>query len=239
MKNEEFDFLSGPQKRLSELARATRIFTECIRGFRALHFVGPCVTIFGSARYKEDHPYYDLTRKLAAKIASHGYAVMTGGGPGLMEAANRGAKDANGKSIGCNIELPHEQSANPYLDKSIDFHYFFVRKLMLAKYSSAFVAMPGGFGTLDELFEILTLIQTKKMQNFVVVLVGVSYWQPLMDMMLKMIEEKTIDPQDFERLVVTDDLEHATQVICEKCNPAKPERFKNQPRKSRWLLESN
>lgn len=235
MRFEETDFLSGPHKRLSELRRAFRIFFECIRGFRALHFVGPCVTIYGSARYKENHPYYDLTRKIGSEVANLGFTVMTGGGPGLMEAANRGAKDVGGQSIGCNIVLPKEQTPNPYLDKIINFNYFFVRKLMLAKYSSAFIAMPGGFGTLDELFEVLTLIQTKKMQEFVVALVGVSYWSPLIEMMKKMIEEKTIDTVDLDKLIITDDPKIVAKVIKEKCCKDQP---KVQPKKSKWLFES-
>ena len=176
---EEQIFLEGPHGRGFELGRAFRIFRELIHGFRSLHFVGPCVTVFGSARFPATHPYYALTRELGAIIAQAKFAVMTGGGPGLMEAANRGAKEANGVSIGCNIVLPQEQEPNRYLDKWVEFRYFFVRKLMLVKYSYGFVAAPGGFGTLDELFEVATLIQTGKIRNFPVVLLGVEYWSPL------------------------------------------------------------
>src|ERR1700693_432854 len=178
---EEELFLEGPRSRGFELGRAFRIFWELIYGFRALHFVGPCITVFGSARFSQEHPYYALTRELGARIARAQFTVMTGGGPGLMEAANRGAKDARGISIGCNIVLPQEQKPNPYLDKFVEFHYFFVRKLMLVKYSYGFVAAPGGFGTLDELFEVATLIQTGKIKDFPVVLLGVEYWSPLLD----------------------------------------------------------
>ncbi|GMV80465.1 MAG: cytokinin riboside 5'-monophosphate phosphoribohydrolase [Planctomycetota bacterium] len=200
------EFLQGPQRRGFELARIWRIGWEFIRGFRALHFVGPCVTVFGSARFKEDHRYYGLAREVGSQLAHAGFTVMTGGGPGIMEAANRGAKDAGGPSIGCNIKLPHEQAPNPYLDRMIEFHYFFVRKVMLVKYSYAFVVLPGGFGTLDEIFETLTLMQTDKIEEFPVVLMGVDYWAPLLDFIRgRMIEEGTISPDDPDRLHVTDD----------------------------------
>src|SRR5262245_34492619 len=150
-------FLQGPKTRRFEFARLLRIMMEFLRGFRKLHFVGPCVTVFGSARFKEDHEYYELGREMGRRLAQAGFTVITGGGPGIMEAANRGAKDAGGPSIGCNIRLPVEQKPNPYVDQFIEFRYFFVRKVMLAKYSYGFVALPGGFGTLDELFEIATL----------------------------------------------------------------------------------
>ena len=166
--------LQGPHARRHELRQAVRIFSECIRGFRALHFVGPCVTVFGSARFDAAHPYYALGEEVGAKLAEIGVTVMTGGGPGLMEAANRGARRAGGRSIGCNIQLPKEQQPNPYLDRMVEFRYFFVRKLMLLKYSYAFVALPGGFGTLDEIFETLVLIQTGKIKRFPLVLLGVG-----------------------------------------------------------------
>ena len=162
----ELRFLQGPQTRGFEFGRLLRIGNEFLRGFRRLHFVGPCVTVFGSARFTEENPYYQLARETSALIAKAGFTVMTGGGPGIMEAANRGAKEAGGRSIAATIELPHEQSSNPYLDLEVPFHYFFVRKVMLVKYSYAFVVMPGGFGTLDELFEIATLVQTGKVVDF-------------------------------------------------------------------------
>jgi len=199
-------FLHGPQPRGFEFIRAIRIFLECMKGFRSLHFVGPCVTVFGSARFHEDHPHYKLARSVGAELARSGFTVMTGGGPGVMEAANRGAKDVGGKSIGCNIELPHEQSANPYLDRMVEFRYFFVRKVMLVKYSYAFVALPGGFGTMDEVFETATLIQTGKIQNFPVVLMGLDYWAPLIDFIRNtMVQAGTIDAHDVDRVILTDD----------------------------------
>src|SRR5712691_750720 len=180
---EEVRFLQGPQERRRELARAVKIFFEFMRGFRALHFVGPCVTVFGSTRFREDHPYYALAREVGARLARAGFTVMTGGGPGIMEAANRGAKEAGGRSIGCNIELPQEQKPNPYLDKWITFRHFYVRKVMLVKYSYAFIALPGGFGTLDEIFETAVLIQTGKIREFPLVIMGREFWQPLLDFM--------------------------------------------------------
>src|SRR4051812_45732097 len=163
-------FLEGPRSRLRELLSAWHIFIELLRGFRRLHFVGPCITVFGSARFAEDHPFYRQARELGAELAASGFTVMTGGGPGIMEAANRGAREAGGCSVGCNITLPSEQRPNAYLDRWVEFDYFMVRKFMLAKYSYGFVAMPGGFGTLDELFGVLTLIQTGKMEGFPIVL---------------------------------------------------------------------
>lgn len=182
---------------------------ELVRGFRRLHFVGPCVTVFGSARTSPDDRAYHQAREMAAMLAQRGFTIMTGGGPGIMEAANRGARDAGGVSVGCNIRLPHEQHPNPYLDVSIDFDYFFVRKVMLVKYSYAFVVMPGGFGTLDEMFEALTLIQTAKIHDFPVVVMGSDYWQPLRDQMDQMVEQGTIHADDLDLLCVTDDVDDA------------------------------
>lgn len=207
-------FLEGPQSRGFELARALRIFVELMRGFRALHFVGPCVTVFGSARFPVEHRYYALAREVGHALASAGFTVMTGGGPGVMEAANRGAREAGGRSIGCNIELPREQAPNVYLDRWITFRYFFVRKMMLVKYSYAFVALPGGFGTLDEIFETLTLIQTGKIRDFPLVLMGVEFWRPLLDFVeQRLVTGSTIDAVDATRLVVTDSVEEAVRVI--------------------------
>jgi len=211
---EEELFLEGPRSRGFELGRAFRIFRELIYGFRALHFVGPCVTVFGSARFRPDHPYYELTRELGLMIARAGFTVMTGGGPGLMEAANRGAKEANGTSIGCNIVLPQEQKPNPYLDKWVEFRYFFVRKVMLVKYSYGFVAAPGGFGTLDELFEVATLIQTGKIKNFPVVLLGVEYWSPLLTFLRQsLLANAAISARDLEEILVTDSPKEAVEHI--------------------------
>jgi uncharacterized protein (TIGR00730 family) len=207
-------FLEGPQSRGFELGQALRLFWEVIRGFRALHFVGPCVTVFGSARFKEDHAYYHLARAVGTALARSGFTVMTGGGPGIMEAANRGAKEAGGRSIGCNIELPLEQQPNPFLDRWITFKHFNVRKLMLVKYSYAFIVMPGGFGTLDELFEVATLIQTGKVQDFPVVLMGREFWEPLLAFARdRLIARHTIDPVDIDRLYVIDDPEQAVNTV--------------------------
>lgn len=202
---EEELFLEGPRSRGFELRRAFRIFRELIHGFRGLHFVGPCITVFGSARFRPDHPYYALTRELGARIARAGFTVMTGGGPGLMEAANRGAKEAHGISVGCNIVLPKEQKPNPYLDKFVEFRYFFIRKMMLVKYSYGFVAVPGGFGTMDELFEVSTLIQTGKIKNFPVVLLGVEYWSPLISFLRhSLLANRAISAADLDDMLVTD-----------------------------------
>ncbi len=186
-----------------------RVMREFFYGFRKLHFVGPCVTIFGSARFKEDNGYYGLAREVGAAIANLGFTVITGGGPGIMEAANRGAKDVSGRSIGCNITLPFEQSPNPYLDAMLEFRYFFVRKVMLVKYSYAFVVLPGGIGTMDELFEALTLIQTGKMKNFPVVLMGKDYYAPLIDFLVAMAEAGTISEKDLQLFMITDSIDEA------------------------------
>lgn len=207
-------FLAGPQRRIDELRRAVRIFFEFMRGFRALHFVGPCVTVFGSARFSEEHRYYSWARQCGAELAAAGFTVMTGGGPGIMEAANRGAKEAGGRSIGCNIQLPVEQKPNPYVDRWITFSHFFVRKVMLVKYSYAFIALPGGFGTLDEIFETATLIQTAKIREFPLVLMGKEFWRPLLEFMEnRLIAEKTIDQTDLDRLIVTDSAREAVDAI--------------------------
>ncbi len=210
----ERQFLSGPQSRTFELRMAMRVFFEMIRGFRTLHFVGPCVTVFGSARFKPDHPYYDLAVRAGAALANEGFTVMTGGGPGIMEAANKGAKEAGGRSVGCNIVLPMEQHPNPYLDTMLNFRYFFVRKVMLVKYSYAFIVMPGGFGTYDEVFEALTLIQTGKIQNFPVVMVGRAFWQSLFDVMQNtLLKEGTISAADLDHVQIMDSPEEAAAFI--------------------------
>lgn len=207
-------FLDGPRKRQFELFFAVRVFWEFIRGFRALHFVGPCVTVFGSARFKEGHRYYEEAREVARRIASDlGMPVMTGGGPGVMEAANRGAKEGGGVSVGCNIVLPHEQAENPWLDKFVTIRYFFVRKVLLVKYSYAFVIMPGGFGTMDELFETLTLVQTKKINNFPIVVMGLDFYRPLQEYIQFMAREGTVSPEDLDLVLFTDDPAEATAHI--------------------------
>ncbi|HXH76235.1 MAG TPA: TIGR00730 family Rossman fold protein [Bacteriovoracaceae bacterium] len=198
-------FLEGPKSKTFEFLHAFHVFFEMIRGFRKLHDIGPCVTVFGSARFDEKHEYYQLAREVGRELAHHGFGIMTGGGPGIMEAANRGGKENGAFSIGCNIILPREQKPNPYVDQWIEFRYFMVRKFMLAKYSYGFVALPGGFGTLDELFEVLTLIQTKKMQNFPVVLMGCEYWTPLRELIEgRLVNAKTINAEDTKYLYFTD-----------------------------------
>jgi uncharacterized protein (TIGR00730 family) len=200
------EFLQGPQSRGFELRRAIRIFFEFMKGFRKLHFLPPCVTVFGSARFTEEHAYYGLARHIGRLLAE----------AGIMEAANRGAKDAGGYSVGCNIELPAEQKPNPYLDQFVCFQHFFVRKVMLVKYSYAFIAMPGGFGTLDEIFETATLIQTHKIKDFPLVIVGKEYWGPLLDFLHgRLVDAKTIDPTDADRIYVTDSAEEAVRLVRE------------------------
>ena len=210
-------FLAGPATRLAELRRALRIFAELLRGFRALHFAGPCVTVFGSARFQEGNPHYALAREMGRRLGRLGFTVMTGGGPGIMEAANRGARDVGASSIGCNIALPEEQKPNPYLDRFIEFEHFFVRKLMLVKYSYAFLALPGGFGTLDEVFEVATLIQTGKIQGFPCVLMGTEYWAPLREFIqARMTAAGTLSPGDAAQILFTDDPDQAMGWIVER-----------------------
>jgi uncharacterized protein (TIGR00730 family) len=202
-------FLEEPRSRIREFITLVRVMRDFIRGFRVLHFVGPCVTVFGSARIKSDSEYYQLARKMGAAIAQLGFTVMTGGGPGIMEAANRGAKDVGGRSVGCNIALPHEQRPNGYLDRFVTMHYFFVRKMLLVKYSYAFVILPGGAGTLDEMFEAITLIQTRKMKNFPVVIMGTDYWDEILPFIDKMAKAGMIAPSDLELVHATNSVDDA------------------------------
>jgi len=206
-------FLAGPHSRFRELQLLGRAVRDFVRGFRVLHFVGPCVTVFGSARFGESHPHYATAREVGRRVAELGFTVMTGGGPGLMEAANRGAREAGGRSVGCNIELPMEQDPNRYLDQYVTCHYFFVRKVLLFKYSYAFVGLPGGLGTLDELCEALTLIQTGKIQNFPVVLIGKVYWEPFIALLREMVEEGAVSASDLDLLKITDDVDEAARHI--------------------------
>lgn len=206
-------YLDGPKPRVNEFMFAIDLFSQFIKGFRTLHFVGPCITIFGSARFKEDHPYYIQAREFGKRIASLGFTTMTGGGPGIMEAANRGAFESGGTSVGCNIQLPMEQYPNPYMHKWITFDYFFVRKVLLVKYSYAFIIMPGGFGTMDEFFNILTLAQTRAVTDFPLVLFGKEYYQPLMNTIEMMINKGTIAEEDKKLVLLTDDIEEAMQYI--------------------------
>lgn len=209
----EFHFLSGPNSRIKEFISVIDIAAEFIRGFRKLHFVGPCITVFGSARIAENDFYYKAGVEFGERIVKKGFAVMTGGGPGIMEAANKGAKIGGGLSIGCNIELPHEQKPNAYLDISVDFKQFYVRKVLLLKYSYAFIVMPGGFGTLDELFETITLIQTKKTKRFPIVLFGKDYWQKMVDFVDVMLDKGMISAGDEKLFLVTDSIDEATDYV--------------------------
>ncbi len=227
-------FLEGPRSRTRELTFSFKVLFEFIKGFRALHFVGPCVTVFGSARFKEDHEFYIKAREIGAGLSKLGFAVMTGGGPGIMEAANRGAFEANGKSIGCNIVLPHEQKENPYLHTWVDFRYFFVRKTLLIKYSYAFVIMPGGWGTMDEMFEALTLIQTGKINEFPVVLFGKDYWKNLIELIDDMVKYQTISPAELkDYFFITDSVDEALAHI----NKHSIKKFGlKKARKPKWIL---
>ena len=206
---EERLLLEGPQPRWREIQLLWRAVTDFVRGFRGLHFVGPCIAVFGSARFDETHAYYAIAREVGRRVSAIGFTVMTGGGPGLMEAANRGAQENGGLSVGCNIQLPHEQAPNVYLDRWVTCHYFFVRKVLLFKYSYGFVVLPGGLGTLDELNEALTLIQTRKVANFPVVLIGTGYWEPYLSLLREMVREGAVAPHDLDLLKVTDDLDEA------------------------------
>jgi uncharacterized protein (TIGR00730 family) len=207
-------FLRGSHDNPSELATAGRVFLEFVRGFENLGDIGPCVTVFGSARFGESHRYYQMARELGRKLAEHGFTVMTGGGPGIMEAANRGAREAGGTSIGCNIELPMKQKPNAYLDRFVEFEYFFVRKVMLVKYSQAFVAMPGGFGTLDEVFETANLMQTGKLEHFPIVGMGSEFWSNLGSFVEgSLLQEGTISESDRELFSVTDSVSEALEII--------------------------
>jgi uncharacterized protein (TIGR00730 family) len=210
-RKKEIQFLEGPQSRWKDFKFVLSVLGEFIKGFRSLHFAGPCVTVFGSARFDENNPYYKQAQHLAGEIAKLGFTIMTGGGPGIMEAANRGAKDVGGKSVGCNIILPFEQHYNPYLDAWVNIKYFFVRKTLLMKYSYAFVVMPGGFGTLDEYFEALTLIQTKTVEAFPIVIFDKTYHKKIIEHIDLMKAEKTISPEDLDLCLFTDSVEEAVE----------------------------
>jgi uncharacterized protein (TIGR00730 family) len=225
-------YLDGPKPRVNEFFFAIDIFLQFIRGFRTLHFVGPCITVFGSARFKEGDRYYEAAREFGKRIADLGFTTMTGGGPGIMEAANRGAFENEGSSVGCNIKLPFEQQPNPYMQKWITFDYFFIRKTLLLKYSYAFIIMPGGFGTMDEFFEAITLVQTKTITNFPIVLFGKEFYQPLMNTIDEMILKGTISATDKNLILITDDINEAMQYI--QAYIAK--NFKVKPRRKLWWL---
>lgn len=210
----ETSFLKSSSTLLYDLHRANCIWLELLTGYFKFRSVGPCVTVFGSARFAENHRYYELARNVGRSVAALGLTVMTGGGPGIMEAANRGARDVSGKSVGCNIKLPKEQYHNPYLDKWITFEHFFVRKIMLIKYSYAFIVLPGGFGTLDEVFETLTLIQTKKIRDFPIIMMGIDFWKPFRSLIEdKLLSEQTISRNDLSLLHFTDSCDEAIRCI--------------------------
>lgn len=215
-KLKEESFLAQSETLGTGLWRSLRIFVEYLRGFYSFRHVQHCVTVFGSARFEEQNPYYRMARLVGRQLAKHGFTVMTGGGPGIMAAANQGAQESNGKSISCSIELNglNGEKPNQFVSKCINMRYFFVRKVMLTKYSLAFIFMPGGFGTLDELFEVATLIRTKKLRNFPVILMGKDYWQPLLDFMQQtLLVNNTIDAEDLATFFVTDSAEVALRHI--------------------------
>jgi len=222
-------FLEGPRSRIQEFIFSVKVLFEFIRGFRVLHFVGPCVAVFGSARVEENTEFYMDARQMGAGLSNLGFTVVTGGGPGIMEAANRGARESGGISIGCNIRLPKEQKPNPYMDKWYVCKYFFVRKVLMFKYAHAFVIMPGGIGTLDEFFEALTLIQTHKILDFPIVVFGKKYWEPLMPLFHQMINGMMIDTEDLKYVLFTDDyqeaLDHIKKVALEKYYQHRRKRF--------------
>jgi uncharacterized protein (TIGR00730 family) len=230
--------LRGPNRRTREFSLVMGVVKDFLSGFRVLHFVGPCVTVFGSARFDEHHPYYLLARKVGAALAKMGFTVLTGGGPGIMEAANRGAKDAGGRSVGCNIKLPFEQKHNPYLDRWVTMNYFFVRKTLLIKYSYGFVIMPGGFGTMDEMFEALTLIQTRKIRSFPIVVMGSEFWAEMKQFIDAMVKGGTISPEDIDLILWTDSVEEAIAHLQEKAVKQFGLRLaRGEPRQAAWLGE--
>jgi uncharacterized protein (TIGR00730 family) len=218
VKDAEKHFLEGRRDRAADLESAVRYFLEFLHGFESMSIEQPTVTVFGSARFPEEHRYYALARALGKRLAEEGYAVMTGGGPGIMEAANRGAREGGGLSVGCNIRLPKEQEPNPYLDRFIEFEHFFVRKVMLVKYSRAFVVLPGGFGTLDEVFEVVTLIQTDKLQHFPIVAMGGEFWDSLGEFVRgTLLAEGTISPSDTDLIQSAPTVDDALEIIRTCC----------------------
>ena len=214
------DFLAHARTAQKERARLKRISSEFERAFRTFKEVGPAVTVFGSARFKETHPYYKLARAVGSELAKAGFATLTGGGPGIMEAANRGAFETGGKSFGMNIILPHEQAENPYVDRSMEFRYFFTRKVCLVKYSCAFIVMPGGLGTLDELFEAATLIQCRKIGPFPLILMGSKFWMGLREWGQYMMKEGVFAKDEIGFGYVTDSPEEAVELIRRGLPPA-------------------
>jgi uncharacterized protein (TIGR00730 family) len=230
VKMDERQFLTETRSPASERKRLKRIHDEFAKAFTALHDVGPAVTVFGSARFKENHPYYKLARAVGAELAKAGLATFTGGGPGIMEAANRGAHETGGESYGLNIILPHEQAENPYTQKSIEFHYFFTRKVCLVKYSCAFIVMPGGLGTLDELFEAATLIQCKKIGPFPVILMGAKFWEGMRQWGRFMMKQGVYKKDEIKFGHVTDSPKEAVQIILRSLPPAVRKQLKSKVR---------
>lgn len=210
---EEQKFFKGARSRFSELKYTLGVVAQFIKGFRALHFLGPTVTVFGSARFHEGNEYYELARKVSFELAERGFAIMTGGGPGIMEAGNRGAREAGGVSVGCNIILPHEQKENPYLDRFVNIEYFFVRKELLRKYSFAFIILPGGFGTLDEFFETVTLVQTLKIDKMPIVVMGVEYHINIKEHIEMMQASGAISDEDLDLILFSDDADEVIKHI--------------------------
>lgn len=235
----QIKFLEGPLSRWKEFKYLLDVCLDMFNGMRGLHFVGPCVTFFGSARFDQNHKYYKVTTELASRVAQLGFTIMSGGGPGIMEAANRGAKSVGGKSVGCNIKLPHEQMQNPYLDRWVLMDYFFTRKTLLIKYSYAFVVMPGGFGTLDELFEALTLIQTKKLSNFPVIIFGSEYHEHLIKFFDNLAKEGAILESDKNLILVTDNMDEAVEYIKSNIQIKDKLASYNSPHAISWLFEKN
>lgn len=231
----EHVYLDGPKSRGYELIFLCKVLWQFFRGIRKLHFENPCITVFGSARFTETNEYYEAARQFGKRIAELGFSTVTGGGPGIMEAANRGAFENGGNSIGCNIVLPHEQKENPYLNKAITFEYFFVRKTILIKYSYAFIILPGGFGTMDEFFGTLTLIQTRTLSQFPVVLFGTEYYADLMVVIKNMANQGTISPADMNLVLLTDDIDEAMNHI----RTYIASNYKIMPRKRFWWLFEN
>ena len=223
-------YLEGPKSRGYELNFAFRVFRQFLKGLRTMHFWGPCITVFGSARFKEDNPFYVSAREFGKRISDLGFTVMTGGGPGIMEAANRGAFENGGKSVGCNIQLPFEQKPNPYMNKWITFEHFFVRKVLMVKYSYAFIIMPGGFGTMDEFFETLTLVQTKMISQFPIVLFGKEYYRELWEYLEYMAQKGTISREDLSLVLLTDDIDEAVNHIRVYIK----KNYKLKPLKRKW-----
>jgi uncharacterized protein (TIGR00730 family) len=225
-------FLEGPKSRSYELGFAFRVFKQFIKGFRTLHFVGPCITVFGSARFTEKEIYYAQAREFGNRIAEIGFTTITGGGPGIMEAANRGAFEKGGNSVGCNIKLPFEQKPNPYVQTTITFDHFFVRKVMLIKYSYAFIIMPGGFGTMDEFFETLTMVQTKVITQFPIVLFGKVFYKELWEYIEFMAQNGSISREDMSLVLLTDSIDEAMNHIQTYIR----KNYEVKPRKRLWWL---